>query len=59
MLHAHLHAAESIRIRLRPCAECAVIGERCPCLREGENGGRLAAAPPGGANTQASGEARN
>jgi phosphoglycolate phosphatase len=59
MLHAHLHAAESIRIWLRTCAERAVIGERCPRLREGENGGRLTAAPPGGANTQASGETCN
>ena len=30
MLHAHLHAAESIRVRLRACAESAVIGECCP-----------------------------
>ena len=55
-LNAQLHATESIGITLGACAECAMVHEGCANLREGEDCGGLAAAPPGGANTQAARE---
>ena len=55
-LNAELHAAESIGVALSASAECAVVNEGCADFREGEDCGRLAAAPPGGANAQAARE---
>ena len=59
MLNTHLHAAESIRILFGTSAECAVIHQRCTSFGEGEDGGRLTAAPPGCAHAQATRETRD
>jgi len=55
-LNAELHAAESIGVALSASAEYAVVNEGCADFREGEDCGRLTAAPPGGANAQAARE---
>ena len=55
-LDAELHAAESIGVALSASAECAVVNEGCADFREGEDCGRLTAAPPVGANAQAARE---
>jgi len=48
--NAQLHAAESIGITLSASAERAMVHEGGTDFREGEDGGSLAAAPPGRAN---------